>query len=150
MLHRTAYRAHQQGRSAPAQPERPDTMTLRSLLAATALTAAVLIAAPLSGPASAETIKPLNGGSVSLGDLSGVAYYTPEPEGYRVVVTLARTETSRAVRFEAILAPGQRVTVSTPQELGSAPDALEISRSGDTVAVTRPRPSVTREAAALN
>ena len=69
-------------------------MTFRTFTAAAALVAA------LTGNASAETIKPLDGGSVSLGDLAGVAYYTAEPKGYRVVVTLARTDAARAVRFE--------------------------------------------------
>ncbi|MBO1020559.1 hypothetical protein IPV08_11315 [Methylobacterium sp. SD274] len=118
-------------------------MTFRNLITSAALTSALL-----AGQASAETIRPLGGGSVSLGDLSGVAYYTTEPKGYRVVVTLARTETSRAVRFETILASGQSVTLSTPQELGATADSIEITRSGDTVAVSRPRPEPRREAAA--
>ena len=123
-------------------------MTLRSLITAAALATVTVSVATL--PASAETIKPLDGGSVSLGELSGVAYYTAEPKGYRVVVTLARTGTSRAVRVETVLANGQSVTLSTPQELGGSADAIEISRTGDTVAVNRPRPGVTREAAAQN
>ncbi|MCJ2079810.1 hypothetical protein [Methylobacterium sp. J-090] len=119
-------------------------MTFRTFAAAAALAAA------LTGAASAETIKPLDGGSINLGDLAGVAYYTPEPKGYRVVVTLARTDAARAIRFETVLASGQSVTLSTPQEFGTAADTVEISRTGDTVAVSRPRPTLTREAAALN
>jgi len=119
-------------------------MPFRSFILAAAAVAA------LTGTASAETIRPLDGGSVRLGDLAGVAYYTSEPKGYRVVVTLARTEASRAVRFEAVLASGQSVILSTPQELGAAADSIEISRTGDTVAVSRPRPTPAREAAALN
>ncbi|GJE19560.1 hypothetical protein [Methylobacterium marchantiae] len=120
-------------------------MTVRSFITAAALTVVTL-----TGTASAETIKPLDGGSVSLGELSGVAYYTAEPKGYRVVVTLARTERGRAVRFETVLASGQSVTLSTPQEFGATADAIEITRTGDTVAVNRPRPVTTREAAALD
>jgi len=119
-------------------------MTFRTFTLAAATVAA------LTGTASAETIRPLDGGSVNLGDLSGVAYFTPEPKGYRVVVTLARTDAARAVRFEAVLASGQSVILSTPQELGAAADAVEISRTGDTVAVSRQRPAPAREAAALN
>ncbi|CAA2144825.1 MULTISPECIES: hypothetical protein [Methylobacterium] len=125
-------------------------MTLRSLITAAALATVTVTVGVATLPASAETIKPLDGGSVSLGELSGVAYYTAEPKGYRVVVTLARTGTSRAMRFETVLANGQSVTLSTPQELGGTADAIEISRTGDTVAVNRPRPGVTREAAAQN
>ena len=119
-------------------------MTFRSFLTTAA------IAATLMGTAQAETIKPLDGGSVRLGDLAGVAYYTAEPKGYRVVVTLARTDAARAVRFETVLASGQSVTLSTPQELGAAAEAVEISRTGDTVAVSRARPAPVREATALN
>jgi hypothetical protein len=121
------------------------TMTVRTSLI-TAATALVVLA----GTARAETIKPLNGGSVSLGNLSGVAYYTNEPKGYRVVVTLARTETTGAIRFETVLAKGQSVTLSTPQELGNEAQAVEIVRTGDTVSVSATKAAVTREAAALN
>ncbi len=116
----------------------------------TTLAAAAILAG--FGTARAETIKPLDGGSVSLGDLAGVAYYTAEPKGYRVVVTLARTETARSVRFETVLASGQSVTLSSPRELGAEAEAVEITRTGDTVSVSRPKAvsSVTREATALN
>lgn len=122
-------------------------MTIRS----TALAAAAILTG-FVGIARAETIKPLDGGSVSLGDLAGVAYYTTEPKGYRVVVTLARTETARSIRFETVLASGQSVTLSTPRELGADAEAVEITRNGDTVSVSRPKAAatVTREAAALN
>lgn len=114
--------------------------------------AAATILTGLVGTARAETIKPLDGGSVRLGDLAGVAYYTAEPKGYRVVVTLARTETARAIRFETVLASGQSVTLSSPRELGAEAEAVEISRTGDTVSVSRAKAvsAVTREAAALN
>lgn len=120
-------------------------MTFRS----TAITAAAILTG-LVGIARAETIKPLDGGSVSLGDLAGVAYYTAEPKGYRVVVTLARTETDRSIRFETVLASGQSVTLSTPRELGADAQAIEIVRTGDTVSVSRAKATATREAAALN
>ena len=72
----------------------------------TLLTAATVLAT-LAGAAQAEPIKARAGGSVSLGDVAGVAYYTPETTGYRVVVTLAGTESAGPVRFESVLAIGQ-------------------------------------------
>lgn len=115
----------------------------------TLLTAATVLAT-LAGAAQAEPIKARAGGSVSLGDVAGVAYYTPESTGYRVVVTLAGTESAGPVRFETVLANGQSVTLSTPRDLGGETQAIEILRTGDSVSVSRAKPAVTREAAALN
>ncbi|KAB1070946.1 hypothetical protein [Methylobacterium planeticum] len=122
-------------------------MTLRT----TILAAAALLA--VTGTArAADSIKPVAGGSVSLGSLAGVAYYTAEPKGYRVVVTLAPRAAAPAVRFEAVLASGQSVTLSAPRGLGAEAEAVEISREGDTVTVSQPRAgnAAIREAAALN
>jgi hypothetical protein len=120
-------------------------MTVRTTLISTAI-----VLATFAGAARAETIKPRDGGSVSLGDIAGVAYYTAEPKGYRVVVTLARTETAGAIRFETVLTNGQSVTLSTPRELGAEAQSVEIARTGDTVSVSRAKAAVTREAAAQN
>jgi hypothetical protein len=40
------------------------------------------------GPAHAEGLKPLQGRVIDLGDVSAVAYYTVERDGFRVVGTL--------------------------------------------------------------
>ncbi|WP_336487841.1 hypothetical protein [Methylobacterium nigriterrae] len=119
-------------------------------LRTTILAAAAVLG--LAGSAQAGSIKPVEGGSVSLGTLAGVAYYTAEPKGYRVVVTLAPRAAAPAVRFEAILAAGQSVTLSAPRGLGAEADAVEIAREGDTVTVSQPRArkAAIREAAALN
>jgi hypothetical protein len=101
-------------------------MTVRTTLISTAI-----VLATFAGAARAETIKPRDGGSVSLGDIAGVAYYTAEPKGYRVVVTLARTETAGAIRFETVLTNGQSVTLSTPRELGAEAQSVEIARTGE-------------------
>uniref|UniRef100_UPI0019531E97 hypothetical protein n=2 Tax=Pseudomonadota TaxID=1224 RepID=UPI0019531E97 len=61
----------------------------------------------------------------------GVVYYTVEPDGYRVVTTLAQGEAGTPVRFVSVLAPGQRALLSTPNERG----ALEISRNGEGLTV---------------
>ena len=87
------------------------------------------------GAAHADGLRPIEGRSIHLGEVSGVAYYTVERDGFRVVATLAQGEAGTPVRFEAVLAPGQSVVLSTPREAGAAPNAVEISRQGDRVLV---------------
>jgi hypothetical protein len=100
----------------------------------TTLAAAFALAA--IGPAHVEGLKPLHGQVIDLGDVSGVAYYTVERDGFRVVATLAKKdEDAVPVRVVAVLAPGQSLTLSTPHEAGTPPDAVEIFRRVDTVLV---------------
>ena len=123
-------------------------MTIRTTILAAAALLPALFAATT---ANAEGLKPARGGSIGLGTLAGVAYYTPEPEGYRVVVTLAPRAADPAVRFEAVLAEGQRVTLSAPRGAGQAAEAVEIARRGETVTVAPASGRATvQEAAALN
>src|ERR1700748_3978448 len=104
-------------------------MTIRNMLFATAFALASL------GAARADGLRPIEANSINLGDVSGVAYYTVEPDGFRVVTTLAQGEAGTPIRFVTVLAPGQRVVVSTPY---TAP-ALEISRKGDELLVRKAR-----------
>ena len=115
-------------------------MSVRSILfgAALALTSGL---ASL-GAAHADGLRPIEAKSIDLGGVSGIAYYTVERDGLRVVATLAQGENGTPVRVEAVLAPGQSVVLSTPREVGAAPDAVEISRQDDRVLV--------REAAVTN
>ena len=105
-------------------------MSIRTTLLAAALTLASL------GAAQANNLKPIEGRSINLGDVSGVVYYTIEPDGFRVVTTLAEAEKGTPIRFVSVLAPGQRVLLSTPHQAG----ALEISRNGDDVSVRKASP----------
>ena len=93
----------------------------------------------LSGPLQAATThpKPLQGGSINIGVVSGTGFYTIEPEGFRVVITLTKG-TERPVRFETVLAPGQSVILSAPREIGAESEVIEIVREGDELVVTRP------------
>src|SRR5919197_4428658 len=69
------------------------------------LLAAGLLAA--TGASAAEL--PVGAGaSITLGDVSGIAYYTTEPDGYRVVLTVAAGEYKTPIRFIAVLQPGQK------------------------------------------
>ncbi|GEP06087.1 hypothetical protein [Methylobacterium oxalidis] len=124
-------------------------MTIRTTILAAA---ALLPALFATTTADAEGLKPARGGSIDLGTLAGVAYYTAEPEGYRVVVTLAPRAAAPSVRFEAVLAEGQRVTLSAPRGTGQAAEAVEITRRGETVTVAPARgaQAAVQEAAALN
>ncbi len=100
------------------------------------LAAAIAAALSLAAPAFAADLQPIESRSIDLGDVAGDAYYTVEPDGYRVVATFAqRGEAGTPVRFQALLAPGQSVTFSTPGAVGTAPNAVEIIRQQNRVLV---------------
>lgn len=100
-------------------------MSIRNILFAAAFGIASVAAAHADG------LRPIEGKSIDLGGMSGIAYYTVEPDGFHVVATLAQGETGTPIRVVSVLAPGQRVVLSTPQQAG----AIEISRKGDSVLV---------------
>jgi hypothetical protein len=113
-------------------------MTVRQTTLAAALALASI------GPARAEELKPLQGQVIDLGDLSAVAYYTVERDGFRVVATLAKKDVDAVpVRVVAVLAPGQSLTLSTPREWGTPPDAVDFIRRADS-STRRPRRGPTR------
>jgi len=87
------------------------------------------------GVAHADGLRPIEGQSIRLGEVSGVAYYTVERDGFRLVATLAQGEAGTPVRIEAVLASGQSLVLSAPSEAGATPNAVEISRHGDQVLV---------------
>jgi hypothetical protein len=87
------------------------------------------------GAALADGLGPVQGRRIDLGAVSGVAYYTVERNGFRVVATLAQGEAGTPVRIEAVLAPGQKLVLSTPRGVGHPANAVEISRRGDRVLV---------------
>lgn len=87
-----------------------------------------------AGAAQADGLRPIEARSIDLGAVTGTAYYTADPDGYRVVATLAQGA-GTPVRFEAVLTPGQSISLSTPAEVGVAADTVEISRRDDEVLV---------------
>ena len=97
--------------------------------------AALLLALTAGGVAQAEPFRSAEGRSIDLGTVSGVAYYTLEPEGLRVVATLAEGEAGTPVRVEALLDAGQSVAISTPRGPGAAASRVEFARAGDQVLV---------------
>ena len=100
-------------------------MSIRSMLVAAAFAFASLQAAHADG------LRPIDARSIDLGEVSGVAYYTVERDGFHVVTTLAQGVSGTPIRVVSVLAPGQSVAFSTPQQAG----ALEISRNGDSVLI---------------
>ncbi|MFD1333658.1 hypothetical protein ACFQ4O_16770 [Methylopila musalis] len=101
------------------------------------LRAAIVSLALIGSAASAGAVE-LNAGSASrieVGDRKGVAYYTVEPAGYRVVAGLARRAGVPPLRIETTLAGDQRVLALSPQGVGEPLAALEIVRQGDKVFV---------------
>ena len=110
-------------------------MTIRSIFLG------AVLAASVAAPAIANPLQPIEARSIDLGGLAGVAYFTPAPEGFHMVATLSPREASGApVRFEAMLRPGQSLTMSTPRGVDQAADAVVISRRGDAVFVRREEP----------
>jgi hypothetical protein len=104
-------------------------MSIRNMLVAAAFVLATL------GTVQADSLRPIDAKSIDLGDVSGVAYYTVERDGFHVVMTLAQGMEGTPIRVVSVLAPGQSVAFSTPHQA----DALEISRNGDNVFVRKAR-----------
>jgi len=102
-------------------------MSIRSMIFAAAFALASLEAAHADG------LRPIEAKSIDLGEVSGVAYYTVERDGFHVVTTLAQGMAGAPIRVVSVLAPGQSVVFSTPHQAG----ALEIARNGDSVLVRK-------------
>ena len=102
-------------------------MSIRSLLVAAAFALVSLEAAHADG------LRPIDAKTIDLGEVSGVAYYTIERDGFHVVTTLAQGKAGTPIRVVSVLAPGQSVAFSTPHQAGP----LEISRNGDSVLVRK-------------
>jgi hypothetical protein len=106
-------------------------MLIRSTLLAATLTLATL------GAAQADSVQPMHAQTIELGEVTGVAYYTVESDGFHVVTTLVQGESGTPVRVVNILAPGQSIVLSTAREIGVAPIEIEISRQADTLLVRK-------------
>lgn len=89
-----------------------------------------------AGPVAASELHAYRGQSIDLGSATGVAYFTLEEDGYRVVATIA-DEDSKAIRFEAVLAPGQSLVLSAPAPVGQTPVSIRVSREGNSVQLVK-------------
>ena len=106
-------------------------MSIRNTLFVTAIALASLTTAHADG------VRPTAANSIDLGEISGIAYYTVERDGFHVVTTLAQGEAGTPVRVVSVLAPGQSVILSTPRSASHLAGAIEISRKGDSLFVHR-------------
>lgn len=91
--------------------------------------------------AKAGDLSPLQAQSINLGSIHGIAYYTEEPDGYKVVTTLADGEMGLPVRFEATLADKQSVTISIPGKVGEPGQTLHISRAANKLVISNLPPA---------
>jgi hypothetical protein len=96
-----------------------------------ALFAAVAAAALTGAPLHADPFKPIQAQKVDLGALAGVAYYTVELDGYRLVVTLQAPESGTPFRVVTTLAPEQAVTLSVPRGAGEPSVDVRFVRNGE-------------------
>src|SRR5688500_13090540 len=78
------------------------TMTIHRTILAPAVAFALSI-----GVAHADGLKPVEGQSIQLGEVSGVAYYTVDHDGFRLVATLAQGEGGTPVQIDVLLASSQ-------------------------------------------
>lgn len=97
--------------------------------------------------ASAAELAPRSGYSIHLTGINGTLYYTVQPDGYRVVATVASAEGS-PVRLAATLRAGQRMMISVPQTVDQPAVDLEILRDGDVLRVGEPISAITANLAA--
>jgi hypothetical protein len=112
-----------------ADPNEEIAMTSRFASFAMALLSA-------TGVTAASELAPGGGYSIHLGRFDGAVYYTVEPDGYRVVATLASRADAPPIRFASTLQPGQRIVISVPQAAGQPSIDFEIVRDGDAVRVS--------------
>jgi hypothetical protein len=102
---------------------------------------AVIAAVTLAGSAHAEVLQPIQAHTLDLGSISGVAYYTVEKDGHRLVVFLKAAEMQTPVRFIATLAPEQQVTLSVQRRAGEPPMDVHFVRHGEKIEVNAAGPS---------
>lgn len=106
-------------------------MSYRSAL----LVAVAAVSVSVARAADAEALKPAQAQKVELGAVAGVAYYTIEQDGPRLVVSLKAAESATPLRFIATLAPEQQVTVSVPRSAGEPAADVHFVRHGEKIEV---------------
>jgi len=106
------------------------------------IAAAFAASVAFCGLAQAVEMHPMQATSLSLGSVTGIAYYQLAGEYFQVVATLAAGEEGTPMRFVATLGDGQKMLVSVPQEPGQGAIEVEFARAGDTLSVSE-TPTVT-------
>jgi hypothetical protein len=90
----------------------------------------------LSGALHAEPLRPIQAQKVDLDTLTGVAYYTVEHDGYRLVLTLQAPPSDMPFRVVATLAPEQTVTLAVPHKIGEPATELRFIRHNEQIWVS--------------
>ena len=88
----------------------------------------------LAGIAHANDLGPVENQAIDLGTVTGAAFYSVQPDGYHVTATFG---TVVPLRFQAVLASGQALNVSTPRALGEQPVSVNIRRDANRIIVTQ-------------
>lgn len=109
---------------------------LASVLSGIALAAALGLA-NVPG-ASADPLAQIEGRSIDLGrNVHGTVYYVAGRDGaYDVVTTIDAGPDSSPVRFEATLADGQSLKISTPRDVGRPAQTVSVHRTGARVNIS--------------
>ncbi|MDQ0346364.1 hypothetical protein [Ancylobacter vacuolatus] len=97
---------------------------------------AVAVIAPVRA-ADKAGLKPATAQTINIGYVNGVAYYTPQHDGYHVVATLT-VAGGAPIRVSATLQPDQVVSFSVPGAADTAESIVEIARHGDAITLTNP------------
>jgi hypothetical protein len=98
--------------------------------------AGIFGALAFAGLAQATEMRPMQATSISLGGVTGIAYYSEVKGSFEIVATLAAGEAATPVRFVTTLVDGQKMLISVPQAAGKAPIELEFARLGDRLSVS--------------
>ena len=80
----------------------------------------------------------MQGGSIALGAVNGMVYYTEDGDAYQVVATLVTGPESTPVRVTATLHPDQEITLSVPGPAGTPGEAVRLAHRGDRLVVGVP------------
>ena len=91
--------------------------------------------AALMGIGHAGELLPMHAQSIALGQVTGIAYYTVEADGYRVVATLANGPEGTPIRYVSTLTSGQSILLSVPQGVQKPAFEFQIRREGDSITV---------------
>ncbi|TCK31672.1 hypothetical protein EV667_1783 [Ancylobacter aquaticus] len=97
---------------------------------------AVAVIAPVRA-ADKVGLKPATAQTINIGYVNGVAYYTPQADGYHVVATLT-VAGGAPIRVSATLQPDQVVSFSVPGAADTAESLVQIARRGDQITLTNP------------
>jgi hypothetical protein len=96
---------------------------------------AAVAAIAISGTLHADPLQPIQAQKIDLGALAGVAYYTVERDGHRLVVTLQARDSDSPFRFVATLAPGQAITLSVAHGVAEPATEMHFVRRGEQLLV---------------